>query len=154
MRLTDIKGVGDKTSALFNKLNIYTPEDLLAYYPRNYDIYEEPICVKDIDNKLVVSIEGVVMRTLDVKHFKNISIASTVIKDKSGDTIKVTWFNMPYLRNTVKYGEKYVFRGRIKYSGITPTLEQPQIFPLGKYAEKLNYMQPIYSLTKGINKPC
>lgn len=151
MRLTDIKGVGDKTSALFNKLNIYTPEDLLAYYPRNYDIYEEPICVKDIDNKLVVSIEGVVMRTLDVKHFKNISIASTVIKDKSGDTIKVTWFNMPYLRNTVKYGEKYVFRGRIKYSGITPTLEQPQIFPLGKYAEKLNYMQPIYSLTKGIN---
>ena len=101
MRLTDIKGVGDKTSALFNKLNIYTPEDLLAYYPRNYDIYEEPICVKDIDNKLVVSIEGVVMRTLDVKHFKNISIASTVIKDKSGDTIKVTWFNMPYLRNIV-----------------------------------------------------
>ena len=41
--LRELKGVGDKTEKLFQKIGITTTEELLRYYPRTYDIYEEPV---------------------------------------------------------------------------------------------------------------
>lgn len=41
--LRSLKGVGDKTEKLFQKIGVITTEDLLEYFPRNYDAYEEPV---------------------------------------------------------------------------------------------------------------
>ena len=41
--LRELKGVGEKTEKLFQKIGITTAEELLRYYPRTYDIYEEPL---------------------------------------------------------------------------------------------------------------
>lgn len=150
MRLTALKGIGEKTEQLFGKLKIESVEDLLNYYPRNYDVYEEPIGIDDIDNKLVAAIDGTVMKNVEIKTVKNLQIVTTVIKDRNGKMIKVTWFNMPFLRNTVKYSMRFIFRGRINKKNGMPVMEQPEIFSLAKYEEKLNKMQPIYSLSKGI----
>ena len=40
--LRELKGVGEKTEKLFQKIGITTTDDLLHYYPRNYDSYEAP----------------------------------------------------------------------------------------------------------------
>lgn len=151
MKLTDIKGVGEKTKILLNRIRIIEAEDVIFHYPRNYDIYEKPICISEIDNRAVVAIEGTVIRTPDIKHVKNLTIITTTIRDNNNDTIKVNWFNMPFLHNTVKYSMRFVFRGRIKRMDRTMVLEQPEILTLAKYEEKQNQMQPIYSLTKGIS---
>lgn len=151
MKLTDIKGVGEKTKILLNRIRINEAEDVIFRYPRNYDIYEKPICISEIDNRAVVAIEGTVIRTPDIKHVKNLTIITTTIRDNNNDTIKVNWFNMPFLHNTVKYSMRFVFRGRIKRMDRTMVLEQPEILTLAKYEEKQNQMQPIYSLTKGIS---
>ena len=150
MELLSIKGVGEKTKGLLNKLKIENVKDLIEYYPRNYDIYEPPVCIKDIDNKLVIAVEGVILKNPELKKVKNLDILSTVIRDDNNDRIKVTWFNMPYLKNQIKYSMRYIFRGRIKYINGVPVLEQPEIFQLGRYDEKLNSLQPLYSLTKGL----
>ena len=47
-RISALKGVGDKTEQLFQKLNIETVGDLLRYYPRKYDIYEEATPIADV----------------------------------------------------------------------------------------------------------
>ena len=31
-----IKGVGEKTAALFGRINVFTVEDLIGHYPRDY----------------------------------------------------------------------------------------------------------------------
>lgn len=151
MDIKELKGIGEKTSLLLNRLKIEECDDLIRYYPRNYDIYEPPVLIKDIDNKAVVSIDGTVIKSVDMNHIKNLTILTTVIRDKNGDTIKVNWFNMPYLKSTIKYSMQFIFRGRMKRVGNLTVLEQPEIFTLAKYEEKLNVMQPIYSLTKGIS---
>ena len=151
MKLTDIKGVGEKTKALLNRMNINEVADIVCHYPRNYDIYEKPVCISEIDNRAVAAIEGTVVRTPDIKHVKNLTIITTTIRDKNDDTIRVNWFNMPFLRNTVKYSMRFVFRGRIKRVNQTMILEQPEILTLAKYDEKVNQMQPVYSLTKGLS---
>jgi ATP-dependent DNA helicase RecG len=150
MKLTELKGIGDKTEQNFGKLKIYDVEGLLRYFPRNYDLYEVPMSIDEIDNRLVAAIEGTVMKNVEIKTVRNLQVVSTVIKDNHGKMIKVTWFNMPFLRNTVKYSMRFVFRGRISDKNGLPVMEQPEIFPLGKYDEKLNSLQPIYALSKGI----
>ena len=46
--LRALKGVGEKTEKLFARLGIYTKEQLLGYYPRDYDIYREPVQISEL----------------------------------------------------------------------------------------------------------
>ena len=38
--VNSLKGIGEKTGKLFEKLGVVTIDDLLSYYPRAYDAYE------------------------------------------------------------------------------------------------------------------
>ena len=49
-KIHEIKGVGEKTEKLFAKLGIYTVGDLLRYYPRNYDVYEEAVPIAEVED--------------------------------------------------------------------------------------------------------
>ena len=59
---------------------------------------------------------------------------------------------MPFLKNSLKMGYKYIFRGQVKKDnyGNNPTMEQPVIYSLGDYEKKMGVMQPVYTLTKGL----
>lgn len=150
MKIIDIKGIGEKTEKLFHKIRIEDSDDLLAYYPKSYDIYEQPVFIKDIDNRAVVTISGVIVKTPEVKRVKNLQIVTSFIKDGVDDLLKVTWFNMPFLRNNLKAGSRVILRGRLNRKGGTLTLEQPQIFSLEDYVKKMDELQPIYGLTAGL----
>lgn len=41
--ITELKGVGEKTGRLFGKLDIRTVGELLAAYPRDYEVFGEPV---------------------------------------------------------------------------------------------------------------
>lgn len=41
--IINLKGIGEKTAKLFYKLGIFTIKDLLFYYPKNYQRFEEPV---------------------------------------------------------------------------------------------------------------
>src|SRR5574344_1394260 len=114
MELSQIKGIGNKTELLLNKMNIHSAKNLLNYFPRTYEIYEKPILIKDIDNQAIIAVEGLVVRNIETKKLKNLSISTTYIKDLNGDLLKLTWFNMPYIRSTIQRGTRFVFRGHIK----------------------------------------
>ena len=46
--ITELKGIGPKTAALFHKLNVETIDDLIHLYPRYYITYESPIEAADL----------------------------------------------------------------------------------------------------------
>ena len=46
--IRNLKGIGAKTEKLFHKMGIFTIGDLLRYYPRGYDVYEEPVSVGEL----------------------------------------------------------------------------------------------------------
>lgn len=152
MELTKLKGVGEKTAEHFAKLDLYTTEDLLKHYPRSYDIYNEPVTIKtleDLDEES--AIEGVVCKSPDIFGSGKIKILSAKLKDMDGTIFEVVFFNMPYLKASLKLGARYVFRGKFKIKGNHYCLEQPKIFTLAKYNELKGAMMPIYPLTKGLS---
>lgn len=149
MRITELKGIGEKTEKLFQKLGVYTVEDVLRYYPVNYDEYTPAVRLNSCTTEKKCAVYGMLARELEVKKVRNLTIAATCIRDDV-HTLNLTWFNMPYLRNTLKKGSHYIFRGRIQEKQGRLVMEQPEIFTLEGYETKLHTLQPKYALTKGL----
>lgn len=146
----NLKGVGEKTESLFHRIGIYTIEDLIRYYPRNFEIYEDPVPVCEAEEGKVNTISGSVFGRIAVSGKRSLQITSLNLKDLTG-TIKVIWFRMPFLRNTLGKGGMLILRGRIVRRREGLVMEHPEIFyPASKYEEKRSTMQPVYSLTAGL----
>ena len=154
MKITELKGIGEKYAQLLGRLSVYTVEDLVGLYPRDYELYQEPAFIStlspDYENTNVV-IDGVVSKKIDVYHTGKLAVISTFINDENGDRIKCTWFNMPFLKSSLKLGMRYIFRGRVVIKNGIKILEQPQMYTRSQYSEIEGTMQPIYPLTKGLS---
>lgn len=154
MKITELKGIGEKYAQLLGRLSVYTVEDLVGLYPRDYELYQEPAFIStlspDYENTNVV-IDGVVSKKIDVYHTGKLAVISTFINDENGNRIKCTWFNMPFLKSSLKLGMRYIFRGRFVIKNGIKILEQPQMYTRSQYSEIEGTMQPIYPLTKGLS---
>ena len=149
-RMRDLKGVGEKSEKLFQKLNINTVGDLIRFYPRSYDIYEKPIPISEVVEGEIATITGTIYGKVQLSNAKNLQITSIHVKDLTG-VIKATWFRMAFLKNTLGRGGVITLRGRIVNRRGALCMEQPEIFfPSLKYNEKEDTMQPIYPLTNGL----
>lgn len=138
-----LKGVGEKTEKLFQKVGISTVGQLLRYYPRDYDIYREPVTVESLNDQETGAVLATLTSSLDMKKVRNLTVISGTIADATG-RCRVTWFNQPYLRNQLRRGMTFVFRGKISKKGNLSVMEQPEICTPAAYEEKLNSMQPKY----------
>lgn len=154
MKLTDLKGIGDKTARLLNKLSVYTAEDLVRLYPRSYDICGKPVLVSEIPEHTgdsLIAVDAVVARTPALKRVRNLQILTVTLRDEKGGLLKATWFNMPYLLGSLKPGYRYIFRGRPVFCNGDWVMEQPVLYTMEGYSSQIGIMQPIYPLTKGLS---
>lgn len=145
-----LKGVGEKTEKLFQKVGISTVGQLLRYYPRDYDIYREPVTVESLNDQETGAVLATLTSSLDMKKVRNLTVISGTIADATG-RCRVTWFNQPYLRNQLRRGMTFVFRGKISKKGNLSVMELPEVCTPAAYEEKLNSMQPKYALTAGLS---
>ncbi len=150
-KLSALKGIGDKTETLFRKLNIETVGDLIRYYPRAYEVYDSPKPISEAVEGEVVTITGNLYGKVQAATIRNLQITTAYIKDLTG-SMKVVWFRMPFLRNTLKSGSVITLRGRIVNKKGSIQMEHPEIFyPSASYDAKMNTMQPVYPLTAGLS---
>ena len=145
-----IKGVGEKTAALFGKINVYTIDDLIRHYPRDYETYDAPVSIRETSPGSVQAVYGQITAIPNVKKVRNLSILNAILKDDNGDSIQLTFFNMPFLKKVLKPGGFYLFRGLIQQRGIHKIMEQPRMFTWDEYQKKTGRLLPRYALTKGL----
>lgn len=147
--LSKLKGIGEKTEALFHKLDLFSIGDLIEYFPRGYDVYEGVTPINIVEEGNIVSIEAIVCRNIEMKKVRNLQIINCLVKDSSG-TIQLKWFNMPFLKNKLRIGYQFIFRGKVVVKNGMLCMEQPEILTKEEHIAKLNVLQPVYSLTKGL----
>lgn len=150
MDLNNLKGIGEKTEKLFYKAGIEKVNDLLRYYPRYYDVFEEPVLIRDLECDRTQAIKGTVVREVSVKRVRNLQVVTGYLRDERGDAIKATWFNSPYLKGKLKIGSTFIFRGFVKENYSNFSIEQPKIFGIAEYNKKKGEMQPVYPLVSGL----
>lgn len=145
-----IKGVGEKTAALFGKINVYTVDDLIRHYPRDYETYDAPVSIRETSTGNVQAVYGQITAIPNVKKVRNLSILNAILKDDNGDSIQLTFFNMPFLKKVLKPGGFYLFRGLVQQRGTHKIMEQPRMFTWDEYRQKSGRLLPRYALTKGL----
>lgn len=147
--IQQLKGIGEKTAKSFSKLHIETVEDLLEYYPRDYETFHDAVSIANAEVGSVEAVYGTVAGIPNVKKVRNLTIMNVIIKDNSG-AMQLTFFNMPFLKNVLRNGSTFIFRGMIQAKGPAKIMEQPKMYKSEDYRSLLRCIQPKYSLTKGI----
>lgn len=148
--IREIKGIGEKAEKVFGKAGIYTIGDLLHYYPRGYEVYEAPVSVGEIEEGHTMTVTGAIYGRVQVAGSPKMQITTLYIKDLTG-TLKVIWYRMPFLRNTLARGGVITLRGRVVRKRDGLVMEHPEVFyPSAKYEQKRDSLQPVYPLTAGL----
>lgn len=149
IRIGRLKGIGEKTEKLFEKIHVRTVSELLHYFPREYALYEQPLPIAQAPEGKIVTVEGVLYGSVQVTGTKTMQITTAHIRDLTG-CLRIVWFRMPYLRSVLR-GGPIILRGRIQKKNGSRVMEHPEVFyPPEKYVQKSESLQPVYALTDGL----
>ncbi len=152
MKLSDydiqfVKGVGEKKARLFNKLGVYSLENLLHYYPRKYLDQSKTVSVKNAPVDEMVSIRATMITPVKESRIrKGLTLYKCNFSD--GETvIHVTIFNNEYAARALRTFDEYILYGKVERRFTDAVMSSPQI-------ESVNTglgIHPIYPATQSLN---
>ena len=121
-----LKGVGEKTAALLNRVGIHSLMDLILYFPRDYEKIEE------LDPSAFTSEEKVVVTARFVSATKPVRTRTgkrmvTLTFDSPHGKIKAMYFNMPYVAKNFEPGQVVNLYGKFKRMGSTLNIANPKV---------------------------
>lgn len=147
--IRSLKGVGEKTAALFAKLDIKTIRDLLRHYPAGYDTFQDTVPMRELVPGMFCAVRGVLTGGIAARKGGRLTVSTCRVSDGTG-MLALTFFNIPYLKNRIKPGETYIFRGTVSGSADTWKMEQPAVYDVTAYEKLRDTLQPRYPLTGGL----
>ena len=148
--IIEIKGIGEKTAALFQKLNIETVGDLLLHYPRTYVQFPVAKEVAEVTDGETAAVLGRVRKTPVVRRTRSMPVTVTTIGTDEAE-LELVWFRMPYIKSQLAPGNTYVFYGKVARKGSRLVMEQAAIYSGESYAAMEQAFLPVYGLTGGIS---
>lgn len=146
-----IKGVGPAKAKLLNKLNINTLEDLITYFPREYEDRSKISSISEIlDGNIATFKAAVVSKMSEIKIRKGLTLYKLIVRDDTSNAV-LTWYNQPYMKTKFQIGNTYTFHGKVtkKYGKVevnSPVFDE--------YTESKNTGKiiPVYPLTYNLTQ--
>lgn len=141
-----LKGVGEKTARLYNKLGIFTVDDLIRHYPRKYLDYSNTVSVKDAPPDTPVFIKATMITPVKESMIrKGLTLYKCNFSD--GETvIRVTIFNNKYLAKALRTFDDYILYGKVEKTFTSASMSSPQI----ERADKAE-VHPVYPTTEKLS---
>lgn len=147
-KIERLSGVGPQLAKTLNKLGIFFIEDLIYHLPFRYLDFSQKTTTDKLEAGQLVTIEGTVLEINSRRSYKSrMWLAEATLEDNTG-TIKLVWFNQPYIAKQLNEGDKIIASGKVEW------FKQFQI--TNPYFEKIDSensngkILPVYHLTKGI----
>ena len=147
--LLNINGIGPKTEKYFLNLGINSIKDLLYFFPKDYEEYDEPKHVIDLVAGKVFTVNAMVVTKPSIFKKGRTSITQVWLDDGTA-RIRAFWFNIPFINKTLTIGKNFIFRGRVNRVKDGIVLSQCKIFKEETYNSFKGSLFPIYHLTKGL----
>ena len=150
--LTVLQGVGPRNAEALEKLGLQTLGDMLYYFPRRYEDYSQLKPIQSLMYNDVVTVLGTVqsVHTRPIRGGKS-SVIEVIIGDGTG-SLRISYFNQPWLSNRFKEGEAISVSGKVdQYLGRL-VMNSPDWEPVEVENLHTNRIVPIYSLTEKITQ--
>ena len=145
--VTELKNVGPKRAALYQKLGIETVADLLTFYPRGYQDFTSPKMAAECRDGEPAVIEGKILRKLPPAYIRKGMVLYKLTVTDGMQNFTVTIFNNEYAYYGVHLGETYIFAGKWNRLGNAGNLAMQTYLSPGEAAT----LRPVYPLTEGLS---
>ncbi len=149
MKLTDLKFVSEKREKDFNKLNIYSQEDLVKHFPHDYlDLTEVHTLKEAYHNQMILTCCEVL--NVEFNRYAKRSFVKALCQ-QGNYLFTAIWFNQPYVASKLKRGE-YLFYGRVLNEyGMGASMVNP-VFESADKIIRLKGLVPVYRLAGGLTQ--
>ncbi len=145
--ITKLSGIGEKRAALFRKLGIETVGDMISYYPRSYENWSDTTDIGAVQPEEKCVVRGRVMTPVNtIRISGGRTMAKLSISDDTG-YLNLVFFNNKYISSMLRYGETYLFMGKVAYDKYGYQMVSPEFC---KVTEG-DTITPVYHLTAGLN---
>lgn len=149
MKLTELKFISEKREKDFAKLGVYTCEDLVRLYPRDFlDLTEVSLISQaEHNSQILVSCE---VLNAELNRFARRPYVKALCQQQ-GCVFTAVWFNQPYVAQKLKPGQ-YLFFGRVQNRyGMGASMVNPSFEPADKN-KNLKGIIPVYPLAGGLTQ--
>lgn len=146
MSLKDVKGIGPKYLELLKKLDIYTVNDLINYYPFRYEVLSRTdISGAEVPDKVIL--DGKVASMPMVSRLKRGLNKLNFRMEHEEGAVGITIFNRAFMKNNLNPGTNVIVIGR--YDKKTNIISASDIKQgtLGGSTK----IEPVYHLTRGLS---
>ena len=146
-----IKGVGPNRVKLLNRIGIYTLNDLITYFPREYEDRSKTKNIAElIDGEEVLISAFPVGRMIELKIRRNLTLCKLYVRDETGGC-ELIWYNQGYLKNVFKQNVRYNFYGKIKKKNGKYEIQSP-VYEENGADKSTGKIVPIYPLTYSLTQ--
>lgn len=142
----ELHGVGEKTYEKIKRLKLKTIEDLIWYFPKEYEDRSDYIKLREcpLNAKGTFYVE-ILEEPVIQSHRKNMDILKVAVTDGESRFF-LSWFNQNYLKNRLRVGYKYTVNGKLVQIGRELQITNPIIGT----KEEIAKIQAVYGLTEGL----
>ena len=146
------KGVGPKIAQTLARLGIATLEDVMYYFPREYEDRRDPVPLAKLEFAKDSFVRARIVKLTLGRTRRNFAIVKGLIKDDSA-TIPVIWFNQPFLVRALKPGTEVFLSGKLDRDPYSKEiLFIPRAYETVTPQNANDPVVPIYGLTEGMSQ--
>jgi ATP-dependent DNA helicase RecG len=148
--VANLPGVGPAYQKRLQKLNISTISDLINHFPSRYLDYSHTTPINKLEPDQEVCLKATLVSLTSVRLPNRKTLQKATVTDSTG-SLQLTWFNQPYLTNSLIPKQQYYFTGQVDQFRNQLILNSPDFEPIKKKQLHTNRIIPLYPLTAGIS---
>jgi ATP-dependent DNA helicase RecG len=149
--LKNIPKITPKYVKILDKLGLFTVQDFLFYLPRRYDDFSQTVALSEDYLGSVVTVSAIVTKTKLNRIFRRkMTITEVYLEDENQTQLKATWFNQPFIIESMPIGTEVRLSGKLELKGKYFTLSNPAWERASREKTNTGQLVPVYSETPGI----
>jgi ATP-dependent DNA helicase RecG len=150
--ILDLKGIGTARAKAFSRLNVNTTLDLLRYYPTDYEDRTKCADIRSLLPGQACCVRAMVADSPRESRIRDgLSLTKLTAVDETG-RLFLTFFNSPYVKNSLILGKSYVFFGKVEINGSRTCMTNPVFEAESRQGGTTGRIVPVYGLTKGLTQ--
>jgi len=150
--ITEIHGIGPTNARRLKHLGINTILDLIYYFPYRHDDFSHVVVVSEIQPNEINTIKAKIQLINNRRSFRRrMFITEGLVADNTG-SVKVVWFNQPYLTKILKPGDQIILSGKVDSDHLTPQFISPIYEKVKKEQLHVGRIVPVYSTTENLTQ--
>jgi ATP-dependent DNA helicase RecG len=149
--ITLVRGIKAGLQARLAKLDVRTVRDLLYHFPNRHNDFADVSTIaelmRDQDQTVIVTVWHAHVARLGRRPGTEADVG-----DETG-SMRVVWFNQPYLAEQLKAGDRIVLSGKVSFFNRSKTMENPEWERMeGGDLTHTGRLVPVYPLTQGLSQ--